>query len=67
MKYRNVAIWVCTPKSDVVVVESEEKIPVFELRRTTKMVKKTYPFFREKTLVAKMATKAKTLVAKRKI
>ena len=28
---------------------------------------KTYPFFLEKTLVAKMATKAKTLVAKRKI
>ena len=68
MKYRNVAIWVCTPKSDVVVVESEERIPVFELRRKTKMGKKTYPLFlREKTLVAKMATKAKTLVAKRKI
>ena len=28
---------------------------------------KLIPFFREKTLVAKLATKAKTLVAKRKI
>ena len=64
MQYENVAIWVCTPKSDI---ESEEKMSVFELRRKTKMGKKLILFFREKTLVAKMATKAKTLVAKRKI
>ena len=64
MKYKNIAIWVCTPKSDV---ESEEKMSVFELRRKTEMGKKLIPFFREKTLVAKMATKAKSLVAKRKI
>ena len=64
IKYKNVAIWVCTPKSDV---ESEEKMSVFELRRKTKMGKKPILFFREKTLVAKMATKAETLVAKRKI
>ena len=61
---KNVAIWVCTSKSDV---DSEEKMSVFELRLKTKMGKNLSFFFQEKTLVAKMATKAKTLVAKRKI
>ena len=44
-KLHNLTLAICTPKSDVVVVESEEKIPVFELRRKTKIGKKTYPFF----------------------
>ena len=62
---KNVAIWVCTPKSDV---DSEEKKVSFWVETEDQNGEKNLSFFfREKTLVAKMATKAKTLVAKRKI